>query len=319
MIIYSLPIRTVIAGFSFLLILSGCETIIDPKLAEADDVVVVDAWLDTESKEQLIRVTLTQPYFDNSVPRGISNAKVVVTNETTGEVFTFLETLPDSRRVTIPGNYFWRPSEPNETIGVVGDRFSLLVETETDTYEASASIGRVPVIDSLTFLYEEELGFLPDRYTAEFWSRDPAGKGDTYWIKAWKNDTLLLRPSEINVAFDAGFSEGGNLDGVTFITPIRQAINPFNTDEDGNFLSPYLPGDTVKVEIHSVSKEAFTFLNEVVIQTDRSGGFAELFAAPMANVGTNIANTNPRGRPALGFFNVAAISRFGKRLREDKK
>ena len=193
------------------------------------------------------------------------------------------------------------------------------METETDRYEASTSIGRVPVIDSLTFLFEEELGFFPDRYTAEFWSRDPAGKGDTYWIKAWKNDTLLLRPSEINLAFDAGFSEGGNLDGVTFITPIRQAINPFNTDKDGNFLSPYLPGDTVRVEIHSISKEAFTFLNEVVIQTDRSGGFAELFAAPMANVGTNIVNVDKKGRTALGFFNVASVSRFGKRLREGNK
>jgi len=186
-------------------------------------------------------------------------------------------------------------------------------------FEAEAYIGRVPVIDSLTFLFEEELGFFPNRYTAEFWARDPAGKGDTYWIKAWKNDTLLLRPSEINVAFDAGFSEGGNLDGVTFITPIRQAINPFNTDEEGNFLSPYLPGDTLAVEIHSISKQAFTFLNEVIIQTDRSGGFAELFAAPASNVGTNIVNQNPNGKKALGFFNVAAISRAGKRLREDSK
>ena len=319
MIKFIVPIRIVCAGILFLTLLTGCETIIDPKLAEAEDVLVVDAWLDTEVKEQTIRVTLSQPYFDNTEPRGISNAKVTVTNETQGKVYEFLETWPDAKRLTIPGTYFWRPSGPNESIGVVGDKFKLVVETETDRYEARAAIGRVPVIDSLTFLFEEELGFLPDRYTAEFWSRDPSGRGDTYWIKAWKNDTLLLRPSEINVAFDAGFSEGGNLDGVTFITPIRQAINPFNTDENGNFLSPYLPGDTVRVEIHSISKEAFTFLNEVVIQTDRSGGFAELFAAPMANVGTNIVNSNKNGRPALGFFNVAAISRYGKRLREDNK
>ena len=299
------------------LAITSCETIIYPKLAEAEDVLVIDAWLDTELKEQMIRLTLTQPYFDNSDPRGVTGAKVLVTNLSTGKVYEFLETLPDSRRLTVPGNYFWRPD--GEPIGLPGHRFKLVVETESDTYQATASIGRVPVIDSVTFLFEKELGFLPDRYTAEFWARDPVGRGDTYWIKAWKNDTLLLRPSEINVAFDAGFSEGGNLDGVTFITPIRQAVNPFNTDEDGNFKSAYSPGDTLRVEIHSISKEAFTFLNEVIIQTDRPGGFGELFAQPAANVGTNIFNNKSTGRQALGFFNIAAISRSGKRLTEKLK
>ncbi|MFZ9982557.1 MAG: DUF4249 domain-containing protein [Cyclobacteriaceae bacterium] len=303
--------------FFALLLNTSCETIIEPKLANAEDLLVIDAWLENVSREQTVRLTLSQPYFDNSDPTGVSGALITVTNETKGKVYEFSETLPDSKRVTIPGLYYWRPASDGDRLGDVGDRFSLEVQIENETYESSALLGRVPVIDSLTFTFEKELGFLPDRYTAEFWSRDPAGKGDTYWIKAWKNDTLLLRPSEINVAFDAGFSEGGNLDGVTFITPIRQAVNPFNTDEEGNFLSPYLPGDSLRVEIHSISKQAFTFLNEVVIQTDRSGGFAELFASPVANVGTNVFNSNPNGRPVLGFFNVAAISSYGKRLKKD--
>jgi hypothetical protein len=308
------PVALIIA---VLLINTSCETIIDPRLADAEDLLVVDAWLDNESREQTIRLTLSQPYFDNSEPAGVQGAVIIVTNETKGKVFEFSETLPDSKRVTIPGVYFWRPAADGDRLGEEGDQFSLQVQTANETYESSTVLGRVPAIDSLTFTFEKELGFLPDRYTAEFWSRDPVGKGDTYWIKAWKNDTLLLRPSEINVAFDAGFSEGGNLDGVTFITPIRQAVNPFNTDEEGNFLSSYLPGDSLKVEIHSISKQAFTFLNEVVIQTDRSGGFAELFAPPVANVGTNLFNINPKGKPVLGFFNVAAISSYGKRLRKD--
>lgn len=309
--------KNLIAALLLFTILAGCETIIDPKLAEADDVLVIDAWLDSELKEQTIRLTLSQPYFDNAEPRGITGAKVTVTNQTTGVVYEFRETLNESKRMTIPGNYFWRPY--GEPIGLPGHRFKLLVQTNSETYQATASIGRVPVIDSISFLFEKELGFFPDRYTAEFWARDPAGRGDTYWIKAWKNDSLLLRPSEINVAFDAGFSEGGNLDGVTFITPIRQAVNPFNTDAEGNFKSPYLPGDSLRVEIHSISKEAFTFLNEVVVQTDRSGGFGELFAQPIANVGTNIFNAKSSGKPALGFFNVAAISRAGKRLKAGKQ
>ena len=316
MIKFDAIIRNLFVAITACGVISSCETIIDPKLAEAEDVLVIDAWLDSELKEQKILLTLTQPYFDNAAPRGVSSAKVKVINLTTGAQYEFLETLPESKRATIPGHYFWRPD--GKPIGLEGDRFKLVVESGGEIYEASAYIGRVPVIDSLSFLFEKEVGFFPDRYTAEFWARDPVGRGDTYWIKAWKNDSLLLRPSELNVAFDAGFSEGGNLDGVTFITPIRQGVNPFNTDADGNFKSPYLPGDSLRVEIHSISKEAFTFLNEVVIQTDRSGGFGELFAAPASNVGTNIFNANKNGRKALGFFNIAAISRAGKKLKNLK-
>jgi hypothetical protein len=175
----------------------------------------------------------------------------------------------------------------------------------------------VPQIDSISFIFEEANAFFPDSYQAEFWATDPIGSGDTYWIKAYKNDTLLLKPGEINIAYDAGFSAGGNLDGVTFISPIRRGINPFDVDEDDAPISPYDEGDSVFVEIHSISPAAFNFLNQVVIQIDRPGGFSELFASPLANVSTNINNVNPKGKQVVGFFNVAAISTAGKRLRKE--
>jgi cobyrinic acid a,c-diamide synthase len=75
-------------------------------------------------------------------------------------------------------------------------------------------------------------------------------------------------------------------------------------------------GDSVYVEIHSITPEAFNFLNQVVIQIDRPGGFSELFAAPLANVSTNISNMNSNGKPVVGFFCVSAVSTAGKRLEE---
>ena len=126
----------------------------------------------------------------------------------------------------------------------------------------------------------------------------------------------MNKPSEINLAYDAGFSAGGNFDGVSFITPIRQGINPFDQDDNDEIIPPYLPGDSVYVEIHSITLEAFNFMNEVAIQTNRPGGFSELFASPISNVSTNIFNANNSSRKALGFFNVAAVSGLGKRLEE---
>jgi hypothetical protein len=291
-------------------ILWSCETIIDPKLSDAEPVLVVDAWLNNRSDNQVIILTNSQGYFNSSPLSEVSGASVEVLNITTGETLQFVEEENT-------GKYIWAPSEPGQTIGQVGDQFKLLVQVSGYSCEATSAMNRVPPIDSITFNFEPGNAIFPDGFVGECWANDLPGKGDAYWIKAWKNDTLLLKPAEINLAFDGGFSEGNNFDGVTFITPKRRGINPINTDADGNPLPSYLPGDSVYVEIHSLTRSAFNFLNEVVIQTNRPGGFSELFAAPVSNVGTNLTISGDGGSArVLGFFNVAAVSSAGKRLNQ---
>jgi hypothetical protein len=287
----------------------SCETVIDPNLELAEPVLVVDAWLTAHPKDQIIKLSQTQPYFQSSAPVGLSSAIISLKNETDNRTFTFLETA------TV-GNYRWQPASATDSLGQVGDQFTLSISVGSDSYTATAKIGRVPKIDSITFTYQEASGIIPENYLGEFWAKDPAGTGDAYWIKAWKNDTLLLKPSEINLAFDAGFTEAGGIDGITFISPIRQGISPFEVDDDGTFISPYMPGDSVYVEIISLNRAAFNFLYEVSIQTDRPGGFAELFASPFANVPTNIFNTNANGKKAVGFFNIGMVDGLGKKFVE---
>jgi len=288
--------------------LTSCETVIHPELQKAEDVLVVDAWINNKAGAQTIKVMMTQPYFDSTLPPGVSGATVQVENLTSGKVMMFNES-------STKGDYVWNPATTSERVGNPGDEFRLTILAKGETYEALSYMGRVPVIDSITFKFEEKNAFLPDSYIAEFWATDPAGSGDTYWIRATRNDTLLNNAGDINLAFDAGFSAGGNFDGVDFIPPIRQGISPYDT-KDNKILSPYEPGDSVYVEINSITIGAFNYLTEVVTQADREGGFAELFATPLANVSTNINNANPNGKKAVGFFNVAAISGAGKRLKK---
>jgi len=297
-----------LVSMCLLVVLVSCEDQIDPTLESAESQVVVDAWLNNKAGQQVINITLSQNYFDNTLPPGLSGATVVVRNLRSGRLFSFIETNTD-------GDYRWTPAAPADRLGQPGDQFELDIQLGNERFVAESRMGRVPAIDSVTFSFEEDDAFLPDSsYTAEFWAVDPAGSGDTYWIRAYKNGQLLNKPSEISVAFDAGFSNGGNFDGITFIPPLRTSINPFDEDENEEILSPYKIGDSVYVELNSITEEAFNFLNEVRIQTDRPGGFSELFAAPIANVSTNIRNTNANGRRVLGFFNVAAVSGAGKRL-----
>ena len=283
-------------GIAFLFIIGfACEDQINPTLEEAPPIVVVDAWINNLDEPQTIRLTNSQSYFDNTTPPAISGATVSI-EDSEGRIYNFLEQTD--------GSYQWTPAM--ETFGAVGLDFTLTIMIGGTTYTANSSMNRVPVIDSVTFRFEEENFILPDSYFAEFWSRDPIGTGDTYWIKAYKNGQFLNNPDEINIAFDAGFSEGGNVDGLIFIPPIRDGINPFEEDEDDEFLSPYEDGDFVEVEIHSITNDAFIFLNETSLQIDRPGGFAELFATPLSNVPTNIVSSDPAERVA-GFFSVSAV------------
>ncbi|MEQ8423966.1 MAG: DUF4249 domain-containing protein [Cyclobacteriaceae bacterium] len=299
MILYSRLLKSIpvilISGLTL-----SCEDIIDPNLENAEAVVVVDAWINNKSESQIIRLTTTQPYFESRTPVGVPNATVTITDDT-GKGYLFNEDFFER------GTYVWNPPS-NEVLGEVGRQYLLTIQHNGETYQASSYMGRVPVIDSITFTFEEENSFQPDSYIADFWATDPKGKGDAYWIRATKNGEKLNRPREINLAFDAGFSAGGDFDGVTFITPIRRGVNPLDVDDNDQLLSPFQPGDVLAVEIHSITPEAFNFMNEVIIQTDRPGGFAELFAAPISNVSTNIFNVNTDGPKVLGFFNVAAVS-----------
>ena len=290
--------------FSFV----ACETEIHPTLEKAESLIAVDGFINNKPGPQVIKVMLTQAYFDNSLPPGVTGASVQVENLTSGVVYSFAESANKN------GDYVWTPVSGSDRIGVPGDQFRLSIVTQGETYEAASKMGRVPVIDSLTFTFEEENAFQPDSYNAEFWAKDPEGEGDTYWIRTTKNGVLLNKPSEINIAYDAGFSESANFDGMQFFPPIRYAINPSEEDEDKKSISPYVPGDSIYVEINSLTESSFDYLTLVITATDRQGGFAELFASPLANVSTNINNINENGKKAVGFFNVAAVSGAGKKF-----
>ena len=59
-----------------LALISGCETKIHPTLQEASPVYIVDGWINNKKGPQLIILTQSQSYFDNTLPPGVSGAVV---------------------------------------------------------------------------------------------------------------------------------------------------------------------------------------------------------------------------------------------------
>lgn len=283
---------TTISLFAF----ASCQDVVDIELDEVPPQLVVDAWLDNRSAPQTIRLTMSQPYFNNTFAPEVDNAVVGLADED-GNLFVF-ENVGD-------GNYTWTPA-PGENLGDVGTRFVLGVEWEGNVFSSTTEMFRTPVIDSIVVEFrEDEFGF-PDGHYAQFYARDFVGFGDTYWIKSYKNGEFLNKPFELNFAYDAAFAPGAT-DGLIFITPIREAINriPDPDGEDDSDVPPWVPGDTITVEVHSISPLAFDFLR--IAREQMTNGANTIFALPLANPRSNLV-TVEGDQTAIGFFNVAAVS-----------
>jgi hypothetical protein len=279
---------------------TGCTDVVDIELEDVPPQLVVDAWLDNRSIPQTIRLTLSQPYFNNSFAPEVDNAVVGLADED-GNIFEF-ENQGN-------GDYTWTP-EAGESLGNVGTTFILGIEWEGNVITSTSTMNRTPVIDSIVVEFrEDEFGF-PDGHYAQFYARDFTGIGDTYWIKSYKNGEFLNKPFELNFAYDAAFAPGAT-DGLIFITPIREAINriPDPDGEDDSDVPPWAPGDSITVEVHSISPFAFDFLR--IAREQMTNGANTIFALPLANPRSNLV-TVEGNEEAIGFFNVAAVSTLSK-------
>ena len=284
---------------SILMLNTSCEDVIDVELEPSTDALVVDGWIDDRMQEQVITLHRSQTYFDNSNPVGIEDAVVLVNTED-GRSLEFSHTAD--------GRYSWMPQREDE-IGNTGDALSLEIIWNDQIFMAQSVINRVPVIDSIGQEFREDELFGEDGIYAQFYARDFQGLNDAYWIKTFKNGEYLAKTQELNIAYDAGFDAGTGIDGLVFIPPIRELVNQL--DEDLLFL-PYISGDHIRVEIHSMSVDAFNFME--IARDQINNGDNGIFSLPLANTRSNIRHSNG-DIPVLGFFNVAAVSESERFIR----
>jgi hypothetical protein len=280
-------------GLGVVFFLASCEDIINLDIPSGASQLVVDGWITNQPTKQSIRLTESGAYFDNNAAKPVLNATVTVVDNK-GKIFTFKDLKNN-------GLYVWSPTSTQDTLGRIGGSYTLNIKFGTEEYIARTRINRVPKIDSVTYFADKSAiaptdGSPREGYIAEFFGRDPQGGGDCYWIKSAKNDTLYNKTANITLAYDAGFSPGAATDGLPFILPIRRSISP----------QFYQIKDKVRVELHSISLEAFYFLSQVRQESSNAG----LFATAPANIFTNINNVNSNGRKALGFFGASAVNAF---------
>jgi hypothetical protein len=239
-----------------------------------------------------VKLTISQPYFEDAAPKPALGAEVIVYNQdSTAHVFTD----PNN-----DGVYTYKPKagkflKENEQV-------ALAVKYENEQYYSLSQLKRVPKIDSIayevfSFPIAPPNGGPKDGFLAQFYANDPVGEGDTYLVRSYKNDTLRFKPTDITLAYDAGFSPGSKSDGLMFILPIRQSLNQ----------TLFSDKDKLKVELFSIPTEAYYFLLQLRQESSNGG----IFATPLSNIPTNIINLNSKStKKALGAFFVSKVSTF---------
>jgi len=273
-------------------ILFGCEKVIDVRIDEGTAQFAVDAFITDLPGKQTVKLTHTAPYFKNSPSAGIIGARVQVINENTREVFSFTDN-------NNKGIYTWSPTR-NDTLARLHNSYSLIIIYNGDTIESHCRLNPVPPIDSLSYEYKEGITSKFTGYIASFWAVDIPNRKDFYWIRTFRNDTLINDPLYMNFAFDAAF-EGWNADGLEFFDFVRKAITPFD--------KLYKLNDSVRVQLWSINEETYHFLYETQVQLTNAG----LFAQPPANLPTNLTGRNKNStttRP-VGWFVISAVKEKG--------
>jgi hypothetical protein len=274
-----------------LFLLASCEDVVQIKLDEGSKIYVIDAFIDNISSTQKVRVSTNDSYFSNRESPPVSNAIVILKDHTAGRTFTF----------NYSGNgYYTATSEQNDPIAVKDHQYELNVTIEAITYTSLTTQKRTASIDSIGREYiDEENPFGPPGppfYMCTLYAKDKVDNVvDYYWVKTFRNDSLLFGPSDINVSIDGtnGPVTGIAVDSTDFTPPIT-------------FIGfkQFPKGSTCKVEIHSLSREAYYMFLQASAQINNAG----LFATTPENLKTNIITPKGAATKAVGWFNMASVA-----------
>jgi hypothetical protein len=269
----------------FSIFLIGCEAPIDLELDDSETgVIVIEALLRDVPETDYVKVSKTTSFYEENGEDLVSNALVLIEDESGVSISLKESNHPDSVGYYIkPKNYQFKDKE----------NYTLSVTTDGETYSASSQFNLLLPIDSMEVFYDE-IQFLfaspafpiPEEdtlYNIDIIYSENNRVGDGYLFRYYVNDSLTsVNPRDL-VFFDDEFLEEGSVAGSV------QQLNKGQADY----------GDEITIEMLSVHPDLITFYEVLFSQTDLSGN---LFASsPPANVPTNFSNG------ARGFFQVSDV------------
>jgi len=259
------------------LVFVACEKIVDIEIPSEDPRLVIESEIYNIKDIWKVKLSLSQPYFDQDSADDVSSALVFITEMGGDTVFL---------NYTDTGMYVSADSHQC----IVGNSYELNVVYKGQTYSANEQLQNAFPIDTLMsfFLPPNDRSFPTGTYVFVQGKSD-SFKTNYYLFKTYRNDTL--KSSDLD---DDQFGSVSLLNSLFNVNDILGEIalgklpRPILFDVEEN--------DTVRVEQFALTEEYYKFLTDVNAQQSRSG---TPFDPPPANPNNNLSNG------ALGYFAVA--------------
>ena len=264
--------------------LASCQDVIDIDIPEGEKRVIINGRV-TDTLPVYVQVLATVNYLSTEPNPGMSDCTVKLFEDGT-EVALLTE------NDTLPG-YYEHPFK-----GTEGKRYHVEVTfPEGHPYFSNSTwvsnpelMSRVPAADSTYSRFQPRQPFIAEGYYAYVMFTEPAGQGDFYRQRLWKNDSLFSNQ------FDLTFFNDEFIDGRSFNDVDLPAVT---------IAGPADTGDVYLAELSSISGDAYRFLELLQQQTVQVGS---TFDPPPAPIFGNIVNKDDPNRLGLGYFFASKLT-----------
>ena len=264
--------------------LSSCQEVIDLDIPTTDPRVSVVGRV-TDSEGTSVTVSVSAPYFSQTTTPKINDARVLLFED---DVM-----VSELTRDSLEGVY---SSSYN---GIIGKTYEIQVEVPAGSANYKESTWRsfpelmrpTVVLDSFKVELLRRPIVFEDGYYAQVFFRELPGSGDYYRITRWRNDSLITQ--DINITDDVGFDGfyfGIDLPAFAYTGPVDRV------------------GDSLGLEVSSISEEYFSYLGLIVTQVFQVGS---TFDPPPAPVIGNIYNMDNKEEYGFGYFAASALAQGG--------
>ncbi len=213
--------------FMLVIILISCTKVIQVDLNSVDPKYVINAAVIEGQSDHFVTITRSLNFDQATAFPTVNNAVVTITDNV-GNTAIF-QSVGDGRYQV--SNY----------LGVVGRNYTITVQVDGETFTASCSMPTTVLIDSL---FQQNLFFGTDTaYNVVPSHYDPANESNYYHFIVDINN----KPSNLTLLSTDQYTNG-NLDLQPLFLPVE-------------------PGDVVRVEMLSITKPVWTYLNQLALNS----------------------------------------------------
>ncbi|MBA6151104.1 DUF4249 domain-containing protein [Gelidibacter maritimus] len=222
---------------SILFLQTSCEDIIDPDLNNTEPKLVIEAsinWIKgTSGNKQFVKLSLTAPYFNNTIPP--ANGATVVITDQDNVVYNFVEE-------GTTGIY-----KNTEFAPIINNTYSLKITYDEEVYIATETMKSVVPIDYVGQTLEG--GFSGEDTELKAYYTDPADETNFYFFE-FISDIPAIPTLAV---YDDKYNNGNQIFG-------------FYSEEDLDV------GDQVTIRNHGVSERFYNYMFILLQQNSNGGG-----------------------------------------------